>query len=1106
MALYEMRFFGGFEVLRAGKVITLFRTQKARALLAYLTLNADKTFARKTLAGLFWPESSSERAGHNLRQALMFLRRALDVEVSASPLHTSRHDVSFRLTDLVFVDVIAFEAALRSDEFTVLETAIQLYRGSLLEGVFIDDASEFETWLVIEREQYHIKALATLERLADFLMTQGTYEPAKAYLAQALALAPWHETAHRGLMRARALSGDTTGALAQYDKCRRILKDELAVRPLEATQLLYEQIRAGEVGVRLSTMPATTAEAAPLPPFVGRGNEHAQLTAALSALNQTQSATVFVEGEVGAGKTRLIEEFNRFAISQRALVLRGRCFEFGETVAYQPFVEALRAALKVYGKQLQLSTVWLAELSRLLPELVDLYPDLPEMQRAAGEAARQRLFAAVGRFLHGLANNQQTIILFLDDLQWADTSTIDLLHYLIRQSQDTPLLFLGSYRPEETPPTHPLTLLRRGLSRDRLVHLIQLGALSIAAIQHVATQLVETAVAPQFGDYLLRESEGNPFVMTEVLNTLYEADVLQQADSGRWTLVADWQSQTSKMSASLRDTILNRVERLPQQARELLQLAAVIGRTFELDLLDLLGAEIAESSLEIWQERRLVRRVLTAKAVPFSLDKNSRQYDFAHDKIREVIYHHLPIRQRQGMHGRVGQGLERRAAWLPKGSSLASAIAHHYFQSDKPRRALPFLLTAAQQAQQALAFNTVIRFCGQALDLEPDDLNMRFEFLRLRQGSYEYLGEPGGEETDALAMLAIAEQQQDSHQAVIAQKRLSIFYMHRNPMKARDIIARTLPLYEATGDKANEVEALRIAAILSRNAGETQYAFTLFNQSRHIAHEIGDAQSEGFSLGYVAMEQIRRGLFAEAAVNYERGAMLLGTVNEQSVELGYHLIGTTNLYRILGRYKEAKRTIEEAWQIGNALEHTGIQCWVHNHRGKIALWQEKPHEAQSPYQAAFAMTDMHHFDILKGHAYWGLGLIDLANGDFGPAQEKLRHALEQFTDSHAEMVAITQAYLGLAYLGLDDLAAALAQTEAAIKAIAAREGSFIEGQQIYLCHYRVLTAVGKTAQAQQWLDKGRDLVFTQAAGLKESWRDCFVTAVAVNRQLFSVSG
>ncbi len=1091
--MYKMRLFGGFEVLRDGKTITSFRTQKARALLAYLALNADKPLARKALAGLFWPESSSERAGQNLRQALMFLRQALDVEASASPLHTSRHDISFTLTELFFVDVIAFESGLASAEYAALETAVGLYRGSLLEGIFIDDSSEFELWLIKERERYHRQALAALEKLADFQLKRGAYELAKTYLTQALTLTPWHEAAHRGLMRALALSGDTTGALAQYDKCRRILQDELAVTPLEATQLLVEQIRAGEVGGQPASLPTTTAVQSPQPQFIGRGNEHAQLTAALSALNQTQPVTVFVEGEVGAGKTRLIEEFNRFAISQRALVLRGRCFEFGETMPYQPFVEMLRAALKLYGEQLQLPAVWLAELSRLLPDLVDLYPELPETQRAAGEAARQHLFAAVGRFLHGLASKRQPIILFLDDLQWADTTTIDLLHYLIRQSQDTPMLFLGSYRPEETPATHPLTILRRGLSRERLVRLIHLRPLAAEAIQHIAAQLVETAVARQFGDFLLQESEGNPFVMTEVLNTLYEAELLQPAASGQWTLVTDWQSQTTKMSASLRDTILNRVERLPEPARELLEVAAVIGRTFEADLLRTFGKDTVETTLEIWQQRRLVRQVAAAKV--------GRQYDFTHDKIREVIYHQLPTTQRQHLHRQVGEGLERQAASLPNGATLASAIAHHYCQSDKPRHSLPFLLTAAQQAQQALAFATVIRFCSQALDLEPDDLDMHFEFLRLRQESSEYLGETAMEEADALAMLAIAEQQQNTQQAVLAQKRMSIFYMHRNPMKARDIIARMLPLYQATGDKASQVETLRIAAILSRNAGETQQAFSLFNQSRRIAHEIGDAQSEGFSLGYVAMEQIRHGLFAEAAVNYERGAKLLRTVNEQSVELGYHLIGTTNLYRILGQYEEAKRTIEEAWQIGDALAHTSIQCWVHNHRGKIALWQEQPDEAHAHYQAAFAVADKHHFGILKGHALWGLGLFDLANENFGQAQEKFLQALEQFRGSHAEMVTVTQAYLGLAYLGLDNLAAALAQTESAVNTIEAMAGLFIEMQQIYLCHYRVLTAVGKTSEAQYWLDEGRKIVMTQAADLDESWRDRFTTAVPVNRQL-----
>jgi predicted ATPase len=648
--------------------------------------------------------------------------------------------------------------------------------------------------------------------------------------------------------------------------------------------------------------------------------------------------------------------------------------------------------LKTLGNKLSLSAVWLAELSRLLPEIQDFYPNLPEPQQVNGTAGRQRLFTAVGRFLHALTNDRQPLILFLDDLQWADSTTIDLLHYLIRQNRDNLLLVLGTYRPEETPPTHPITVLRRGLSRDRLVRLIQLKPLTEVDIQQVAERLVGLELAHEFARYLYQESEGNPFVLTEMLNTLHEAELLWPIELDRWGLTANWKNQATQMTSSLRDTILNRVERLPHPEQELLKLAAVIGRTFEADLLQAVSQRSARSSLVIWQERRLVRLVSTADT--------GHQYDFAHDKIREVVYHQLPTAERQLLHGEVGIGLESRNGAQSPSTPLAPAIAYHYFESDRPNQALPFLLTAAQQAQQALAFTTVIRLCSQALALEPDDLNLRFECLRLRQKSFEYLGEPVREEEDVLAMLAIAEKRQDSQQAMIAQKRLSIFYMHRDPVKAQEIIDRTLPLYQAAGDRANEVETLIIAAILRRNAGETEKAFVLFNQSRQVAFEIGDAKSEGFSLGYIALEQVRQGLLGEAADNYERGATLLRSAHDQSVELGYHLIGTANLYRILGRFTEASETIEQAWQIGVGLEHMGIQCWVHLHRGKVALWQAEHHKAQPHYQKALMVADRHEFGILKGHAYWGLGVANLANGAYQHAVNMLLDALKQFTGSH----------------------------------------------------------------------------------------------------------
>ena len=1086
MASLEIRLLGGFAVLRDGRPASGLRTQKARALLAYLALHAGRPLARELLAGLFWPEQASARAAHSLRQALTFLRRALNVEPHSSPLTITRDDVTFNVIADHEIDAIAFERLLEVGDIDSLAGAARLYQGALLEGFFVDDAPEFETWLVAERERLQAGALSALDRLAEFHLARGDYARTKETLLRALALDPWHETAHRGLMRALALGGDPTAALAQYEKCRRVLAEGLGVEPLPATQVLYRQILAGELLPVAASAPGAVR---PQPRFAGREAEHAQLAAALAAVhNKERPVVVFVEGEAGAGKTRLVEEFARFAASQGAVVMAGRCFEFGEVVAYQPIVEALRSSPPAEFQAShtpKLSPAWLAELSRLLPELRDLHPGLPPPQSESDEGARQRLFEAVARFVQTVAGARRAALVFLDDLHWADPATLDLLHYAIRQCAGSGLLFVGAYRPEEVGDDHPLTALSRGLSRQRLSETLSLKPLPLDALQAIAESLVE-GEATSFADYLFRESEGNPFVLIETLNTLYEVGTLQPGSGEKWRLTG--KAVAPVITASLRDTILSRVHRLPESARHLLQFAAVLGRAFDVALLREAAGPTAEAGLETWLERRLVRPV------------SKTQYDFAHDKIREVVYRQLSDAKRQRLHGEVGVALERsHASHL---EPVAPALAHHFGQGPDPKRALPFLLVAAQGAERMMAFASAARFCTQALEIDSDDLEMRFEFLRLRQRAYEFLGEAGADGADAEAMLAVAEALNDSRRMAMALRRLALFQMHSGqPAKARATIERALALCRAEADTAGEIDALVMLALLVRDVeGDARQAFGLFESVRDLARSIGDQIMEATGLGNLAILLAERGEHGAAVEMYRQSIALFRATGERSAVAGY-LNPLASLYRALGQYPLAAEALAEAWQISVELEHAAIQGWTRLNLGRLALWQNRFAEARESFLPALALASEHHLSHIEAHAHLGLGQTLLAEKDFAAACERLARALTLFAELDAGMVVLARAYVSQAYLGLSQFDEALAHSTAAIEAVESGKGTFLEVQQIYLCHARVLRTTGAQAEADRWLAKARALVLAQAEGLSESWRESFLEQVAVNKEI-----
>lgn len=255
-----IRCFGAFEVHNGGTLINAFPTHKIRALLAYLALATGQAHQRELLAGLLWPEMGQAAALNNLRLALHRLREALDnlqPEISATLLQSTRQTLTLN-TAVVSVDVGLFQHLLATcaahahtelahctECLARLHQAVDLYRGELLADFRLTDAPAFEEWLLLQREMLHQQALATLHLLVQIYEQQGADEQAHDYASRQLALDPSREEAHRQLMRNLARRGQNAAALAQYETCRRILREQLNVAPDLETVALYEQIRSG---------------------------------------------------------------------------------------------------------------------------------------------------------------------------------------------------------------------------------------------------------------------------------------------------------------------------------------------------------------------------------------------------------------------------------------------------------------------------------------------------------------------------------------------------------------------------------------------------------------------------------------------------------------------------------------------------------------------------------------------------------------------------------------------------------------------------------------------------------------------------------------------
>ena len=308
----KFRFFGGCKFQCEGKNVRP-DTTKTGALLAYLALQS-RLQPRHKLIGLFWGDQPEANARRSLRHSLWNIRQQFHCLDQAPVLLSDAQEIAFNHAAGAWIDVQDFERCLKSeagitaaaarpdDRYALLRQAAELYCGDLLDGVFVNDAPEFEQWLLVERERLRALAIETLQRLVGYCVGWGEHAMGLGYAHRLLELEPWLEEAHQQTMRLLALSGQRSAALAQYETCRCMLAEELNAVPSQETQALYEIIRAntgGNLAERSTPQRKLPPQATP---FIGREEELTQLAA---RLGDPACRLITLVGPGGIGKTRL---------------------------------------------------------------------------------------------------------------------------------------------------------------------------------------------------------------------------------------------------------------------------------------------------------------------------------------------------------------------------------------------------------------------------------------------------------------------------------------------------------------------------------------------------------------------------------------------------------------------------------------------------------------------------------------------------------------------------------------------------------------------------------------------------------------------------------
>jgi DNA-binding NarL/FixJ family response regulator len=455
-------------------------------------------------------------------------------------------------------------------------------------------------------------------------------------------------------------------------------------------------------------------------PFVGREGELAALTADLDAAVGGRGGVVLLAGEPGIGKTRLAEELAAQATAQGALVLWGRCWEGEGAPAFWPWIQVVRAYVDGSDAAVlhQEMGAGAADIAQVVPAVRERLPDLPAPPPIEPEAARFRLFDSLAGFLRAAAA-RRPLLLVLDDLHWADAPSLAALRFLGRELEHARLLVVGIYRHTEVDRGHPLLATLADLTRGqhhRRLRLVGLGQREVASF---VALVAGVEPSPELAAAVHRQTDGNPFFVTEVVRLLASQSRLGDAEADLPVLAAG-------LPEGVRAVVAERLGRLSDGCQGVLEVAAVLGRDFQLPALEPATGLDPARLLELLEEAETARVVA---AVPGGLGR----WRFAHALVREVLYEGLPAARRIRLHGQVGEALE--AVYVADPGPHLAELAHHFVAAapggqEMAGRAVRVATAAGRRALEVLAWEEAADLFERALELaERPDQQQRCQLL-----------------------------------------------------------------------------------------------------------------------------------------------------------------------------------------------------------------------------------------------------------------------------------------------------------------------------------------------------------------------------------------
>ena len=762
-----IRLFGSFQLLRGQRAVDYFESNKVRALFAYLAVETEHPHQRRKLAALIWPEIPESNALASLRYALSNLRKVIGDQKAHPPyLFITSQTIQFNAHSDHFLDSAVFEryanlAQQNPLDSVSLSKAAELYKGRFLEGFSIPDSLAFEEWLLLKRERYDQLAYKVFNKLASYYELIGDYENALAFAHRQIALDPWREEVHRLIMRCLYFSGQRSAALVQYENCRKILDADLDIPPSPDTVRLYESICDNTLSTPKSPPPFFLRSpnlALKSSIFVCREAPLSRTNDSLDLALMGQGQLLLISGCAGQGKTSLVQEFVRRALEahpQLAAAWGDSRDYFGSGDPFLPFREILemltgqvehrweagaithdharrmwrltetcaQALVKhgsgligtfVSGKSLQerISFI-LREEPAWLPQLLALID-----QKILPPIRRENILQQYSRVLIEISHHVPLII-FVDDLQWADQSSLDLFFYLSRKLTAGKILLIGAFRPVSGPSAVPgssraLADMVNELQIHRPGILIDLDDFTGRRFIDAYIDQDPNQLGEDFRDDLYKYTHSHPLYTVEILFDMKERGDLVKNEAGAWVTSdsLDWDHLPSQVEAAIE----KRLSHLPEDLLDILKTASVEGDRFTAEVLAEVHKVDEERVLTILRDELDHKYKLVQADSRRNLDGNRLTlYRFSHILFQKYLYGQMDAVERAELHEHVGEAMEQRYGEVLE--EVAVPLAAHFEFAGHVVKALKYHKFAGNNALRFSDYEDALLHFQKALSL-----------------------------------------------------------------------------------------------------------------------------------------------------------------------------------------------------------------------------------------------------------------------------------------------------------------------------------------------------------------------------------------------------